>query len=173
VTSAFDPETVLVGILGRPHGVRGEITLRLYNAGSDAVDDAASLILERDGVRASRAVEGVRPAAQGLIVKLEGIDDRDAAAALTNSVVRLPRAALPPPGPGEFYVEDVIGCAVVEAGGAALGEAVGTFWNGAHDVMTVVERATGRERLIPLVPDFVLAVDVPGRRIEVRWEDDD
>jgi len=172
VTAPFDPETVVVGILGRAHGVRGEISLRLYNEGSDALDGVSSLILERDGVRTTHALEGVRPGGQGLLVKLEGIDERDGAARLTNSVVRLPRSALPPLAAGEFYVEDVVGCAVF-AGDVALGTVGGTFWNGAHDVMTVVDAAAGRERLIPLVPDFVLAVDAVARRIEVRWDDDE
>jgi ribosomal 30S subunit maturation factor RimM len=46
---------------------------------------------------------------------------------------------------------------------------VGTFWNGAHDVVTVAG-PDGREHLIPLVPDFVLSVDPAGRKIIVRWD---
>jgi ribosomal 30S subunit maturation factor RimM len=48
----------------------------------------------------------------------------------------------------------------------------GTFWNGAHDVATVVA-GDGTERLIPLVPAHVLSVDVSGRKMRVRWDDDD
>ena len=48
--------------------------------------------------------------------------------------------------------------------------AVGTFWNGAHDVLTVAEG--DQERHIPLVPDFVLTVDARGRKIRVRWDND-
>jgi len=66
VTPPFDPETVVVGILGRPHGVRGEISLRLYNEGSDALDGVSSLILERDGARTTHVLEGVRPGGQAL-----------------------------------------------------------------------------------------------------------
>ena len=44
----------------------------------------------------------------------------------------------------------------------------GTLWNGAHDVATV-DGADGRERMIPLVPDFVLSVDAPARKMRVRW----
>ena len=69
---------------------------------------------------------------------------------------------------GEYYVEDVIGCAVEDDKGGRSGRVQGVFWNGAHDVATVVD-ADGRERLIPLVPDFVLAVDAAGRRMRVRW----
>ena len=51
--------------------------------------------------------------------------------------------------PGEYYVEDVIGCAVDDENGAPLGVAVGTFWNGAHDVMIVGRAPRVGERLDP------------------------
>jgi 16S rRNA processing protein RimM len=168
----FDPESLVVGVVGRPHGVRGEITLRAFNERGDSLLDARSLIVELSGMRSVHPVEHVRPTPQGLLVKLVGIDDRDEAATLTGALVRLPRASLPPLGPDEFYVEDVVGCQVVRDDGVGLGMAIGTFWNGAHDVMTVVDGGEARERLIPLVADFVLSVDAPGRKIVVRWEDD-
>jgi 16S rRNA processing protein RimM len=171
-STGYDPDSLAVGVIGRPHGLHGELTVHAYNEEGGALVEAASLILERAGKRETYEVEEVRPGSRGLIVKLAGVDDRDAAAALTLSLVRLPRAALPPLEPGEYYIEEVVGCAVTAAGGG-LGTVTGVFWNGAHDVMTVVDEATGRERLIALVPEFVLAVDTAGRKIEVRWDDED
>jgi 16S rRNA processing protein RimM len=167
-----DGDTIVVGVVGKPHGLRGEITLRPYNPGGSAFDGVERLILERDGAREERAVESLRNAGAVVLAKLADVDDRDAAAALTGAVVRLPRAALPALAPGEYYVEDVVGCAVTREDGTPLGVVKGTFWNGANDVITVVDSG-GRERLLPLVPDFVLAVDIAGRRIVVRWDDDD
>lgn len=166
----YDPETVVVGAVGRPHGLKGELWIWSYNPGGDALEGVRTVIIDRDGKRLSLTVESARPAPDGVLVKLSGVDDREAAAALTLGLVRIPRAALPPLEPGEFYVEDVVGCGVFRADGSALGQVVGTFWNGAHDVMTVVD-AAGREHLVPLVGDFVIAVDGPGRRIEVSWDD--
>ena len=110
-----------------------------------------------------------RPVEGGYLLRLADVESREAAAALTLAEVRVPRTTLPPLAPGEYYVEDVPGCAVEDEAGASLGTAVGTFWNGAHDVMTVAG-PEGREHLIPLVPDFVLSVDVAGRKIKVRWD---
>jgi 16S rRNA processing protein RimM len=171
---AYDPDTVVVGVAGRPHGLHGELWVRPFNAGGPAFEVAPSLIFERDGVRTTFIVDDARlAAADGVIVKLHGVDDRDAAAALTLSEVRAARADLPPLEPGEYYVEDLVGCAAVrDDDGAPLGVVAGTFWNGAHDVMTVVGPG-GEERMIPVVPDFVLAVDGPGRKIRVRCDDDD
>ena len=119
-----------------------------------------------------RRLLGCRRVNDGYLVRLDGVPHREAAAALTLSEVRAPRAALPPLGPGEFYVEDIPGCAVEDESGRPLGTVQGTFWNGAHDVVTVVG-PDGVERLIPLVPAHVLAVDAPGRKMQVRWDHDD
>lgn len=169
---AYDPDTLPIGVFGRPHGVSGEIVFRPHDAGSRALDSIRRLIVVRDGRRQSYDVVAARPVSAGFLVRLEGITDRDAAAALTLAEVRVPRAALPPLDAGEYYVEDVAGCAVSDESGRALGIVKNTFWNGAHDVGTVVD-ADGRERLLPLVPDFVLEVDASGRKMRVRWDADD
>jgi ribosomal 30S subunit maturation factor RimM len=63
----------------------------------------------------------------------------------------------------------VIGCEVVHESGRALGRVASTFWNGAQDVMVVVGEG-GSEELIPLLPQFVVTMDAPGRKIVVSWE---
>jgi 16S rRNA processing protein RimM len=171
--SDYDPEMLSVGMLGRPHGVGGEIVLRPHNRQSRTLDAIRSLlVVKADGQHQRFDVAAVRSVAGGYLVRLVGVTDREAAAALTLGEVRVPRAVLPPLGPGEFYVEDVVGCAVENEDGHSLGVARETFWNGAHDVLAV-DGPDGRERLIPLVPDFVLDVDPSGRKLRVRWSDDD
>jgi 16S rRNA processing protein RimM len=151
--------------------VAGEIALRPYNPRGRALAGLGQILLVRDGRREEREVVACRPVEGGYLLRLGGVADREAAAALTLAEVRVARAALPPLAPGEYYVEDVVGCAVVDEAGTVLGVAVGAFWNGAHDVMTVAG-PEGREHLIPLVPDFVLTVDAAGRKITVRWDAD-
>ena len=176
--SDYDPETLPVGVLGKPRGVNGEMFLRPFNpaSGWGWLDDDApdSLLLERDGRRFSQRLRSCRTAGAGdrLLVAFHGVTTPEAARALTNSVVRIPRAALPPLGPGEYYVEDVVGCDVVNTENQPLGTVAETFWNGAQDVMVVVAAASGgaTEHMIPLVPDFVQTVDTPGRKITVTWD---
>ena len=169
---AYDPETLSVGVLGRPHGIRGDVYFRPHNPQSRAFDEVTELLLVRHGVSRAYDVTSMRPVADAYIAHLEGVDDREAAAALTNAEVRVARAALPPLEPGEYFVEDVVGCAVETEDGRPLGVVSGTLWNGAHDVATLAD-AEGREHLIPLVPDFVLTVDAPARKMRVRWEEED
>jgi len=156
----------------------GEISLRPYNLHGQISGAGELTIVRRDGagevreVREIRKVRAFRPVKGGYLVRLAGIDDREAAAALTHAEVRVARAALPALGSAEYYVDDVVGCLFEDEAGRALGVAREAFWNGAHDVATVLGE-DGRERLIPLVPQVVLAADTAGRKILVRWTDDD
>ena len=172
--TAYDPETLSVGVIGRPHGIRGDVYFRPHNPRSRAFDEVQELLIVRDGESRRYDVTSMRPVADAYIAHLDGVESREAAAALGLAEVRVARASLPPLEPGEYFVEDVVGCAVDGEDSRPLGVVRGTLWNGAHDVATV-EDADGRERLIPLVPDFVLNVDAPARKIRVRWEqwDDD
>jgi 16S rRNA processing protein RimM len=170
--AAYDPETLSVGVLGRPHGVRGDLHLRPHNPGSRVFDDVRQIWIVHKGRNERYDVVAMRPVTDGYITHLAGVDDREAAAALTLAEVRVARALLPPLGPGEYFVEDVVGCAVEHEDGRSLGVVRGTLWNGAHDVATV-DGSDGRERLIPLVSDFVLNVDARARKMRVRWDDDD
>ena len=84
--SGYDPETLLVGVLGRPHGLRGETVLRPHNAAGSDLATVTELILENEaGERELRAVERIRRAGEGWLVKLDGIGSRDAAQ-MTNSI---------------------------------------------------------------------------------------
>jgi 16S rRNA processing protein RimM len=151
--------------------VTGEISLRPYNPQGRSLAALRRVVVAHDGRREEREVTACRPVEGGYLMRLAGVADRPAAAAFTLAEVRVFRTTLPPLGPGEYYVEDVPGCAVEDESGRALGVALGTFWNGAHDVLTVAD-GDGRERMIPLVPDFVLTVDARGRKIRVRWDGD-
>jgi 16S rRNA processing protein RimM len=154
--------------------VTGEISLRPYNPQGRSLATLRRIVVVRAGRREEREVTACRPVEGGYLMRLAGVATREAAAAFTLGEVRVLRTSLPPLGPGEYYVEDVPGCAVEDESGRALGVAVGTFWNGAHDVLTVADQEgkEGKERLIPLVPDFVLTVDARGRKILVRWDDE-
>ncbi len=191
MATTYDPRMIAIGVLGKPHGVRGEIGLRLFNnegaAGEDAPVGLGPIILVRDGRTVTHVITAARPFGAGLLVTFAGINSREAAAALTNHEVLVERASLPAPEPGEYFVSDVIGCEVIDQYGTRLGVVRETFWNGAHDVMIVrgggatpepeaepeAEPKTepDAERLIPLVPEFVREVDASGRTIRVEWHD--
>ena len=119
------------------------------------------------GGREWNVIEGHLQAG-GVVASLEGLADRDAAAALNEQVVSVPRSALAKPKRGEFYWTDVLGSEVISTTGVALGTLASVTSNGAQDVMVVQGE---RERLIPfVVGPIVQGVDAAAKRIVVEWE---
>ena len=175
--ATYDPVTLPVGVLGRPHGLRGEITLRPHNVAGGDLGLVTELILERAGgaagvrqpVQEVRRLESIRPGAGGWLVKFAGVDTRTDAEPLTNVPVRVRRTALPPLDPGEYFVADTIGCDVFAEEGRRLGVVADTVWNGAHDVLLVKGEGEG-ELMIPAIGEFVRTVDVTARKVIVAWQ---
>jgi 16S rRNA processing protein RimM len=139
--------------------------LHPFNAGGVDPGDLSLPLDVQVGERGMKLV-AVRPTNDAWLVRLEGVDDRDAAAALTNADLALTREALPAPEDGEFYVEDLVGCEVRDVDGRRRGVVRATFWNGAQDVLSVVDDA-GVELLVPAVPEFLRAFDAEARTITV------
>lgn len=105
---------------------------------------------------------------EGLRVSLEGIDDRDAAAALTGAAVRASRADLSRLGEDEFFDADLLGLEVVTTEGRPLGTISEIVETGANDVY-VVTGAAG-EILVPAVAHAVAGIDLAARRVTVIAE---
>ena len=133
----YDPESLLVGIIGKPHGLDGEMTLRTHNPRGADLAKVPELIFERGQAREVRRLRTARRRADGWLVRVDGITSRDAAAAMTHVPVRVRKQALPALEPGEFFVEDLLGCQVQTVEGDVLGTVDSIFWNGAHDVLSV------------------------------------
>jgi 16S rRNA processing protein RimM len=104
-----------------------------------------------------------------LVVKLEGIDDRDAAFACKGQLVAVPREALPELDDGEVYWSDLIGLAVNNQQGVDFGKVIDVFETGANDVIVVKGDV---ERLIPYTEQTVVKVDVEQQTMLVDWDED-
>jgi 16S rRNA processing protein RimM len=167
-----------LGVLGRAHGIRGDLMFRPFNPrGVSLADLDLPLVVElrpRAGASRTMRLISARPFKEGDLVRFEGIDSPEAAAQLTNAELGVPRAVLPPLEDGEFYIADLIGCAAVDAAGLPRGVVRGCFWNGTQDVLEIVD-AGGHEVLVPAVGEFLREVDLPARRvvIEIETETDD
>jgi 16S rRNA processing protein RimM len=162
--------TLPFGVLGRPHGVRGEIVLHPFNP-QGARLERLRFPIAVEIVRADRRQPGevlsARPFAQGqTLLKIAGAETREAVAALTNAELHVARAALPPLEPGELYVADLVGCEVYDLRGVHRGRVRSTFWNGSQDVLAVVAES-GEELLIPAVPGFIHQLDLAARTMVI------
>jgi len=159
-----------MGRLTAPHGVRGWLKVRPFTEAPDGLLAYEQWwIGPQQGWRQHELLEG-RVQGTELVVRLEGIEDRDQAAAVRGWQVAVPRASLPPPAEGEYYWSDLVGLDVVNVQGVALGRIEEVFETGANDVIVVREAGErGRERLIPFIASVVVAVELERSRVVVDW----
>lgn len=147
-----------VGKVARPHGVRGEIRIRLHWADSEALDTARRVWLSRrGGAPEAFDVASVRHVPKAVLLRLAGIEDRDAAERLKGRTVSVPRKALPPLDEGEYYLADLVGATVVGPGGR-IGTVVEIRVHPSVDAL-VIELPDGTQREQPLAPPWVERVD--------------
>ena len=160
---------ILVGEIMGAFGVRGEVKIRSHTEPETVIFRYQPWLL-RDARGNERVLEGVRgrSGAKGVVAQLPGVEDRDAAEALRGTEIYVPREALPPPKPGEYYWVDLEGLEVVTVDGVALGRVSHLVSTGVNDVLVVEGE---RERMIPFKePDYVTSVDFESARITVDWD---
>lgn len=161
---------VAVGRVGRPHGVRGEVRVEVGSGLPLGLGGYSRVYLGKAGDPRPAEVESARLHGRFLLVKFAGVDDVDAARALVHFVLSVERAEMPPLGEGEYYHADLLGCRVVDEGGAELGRAVDVFSSGAHDLL-VVAGSDRREWMLPVLQSTVLGMDLEAGEIRVRVPD--
>jgi 16S rRNA processing protein RimM len=166
--AAHAEQRICVARLGAAHGVRGEVRLWSFTAEPAAIFDYAPFETADGRVI---EIETLRPAKDFFVVRLKGVADRNAAEALRNVELFVPRARLPAPAEDdEFYHTDLIGLAVVDASGAALGTVVAMHNFGAGDIIEVRRADANDAVMLPFTQDAVPQIDVAGGRIVVVKE---
>lgn len=162
---------VILGRISGVHGVHGWVKVHSDTRSREDILQYRNWQVRRpEGWRTMQVVEG-RAQGSGLVVaRLEGIEDRDQARALTGAEIAIRRHELPPAGAGEFYWADLEGLKVVNLEAVELGTVTHLFATGANDVLVVNDGE--RERLIPFTRDAVKNVDLVARVIRVDWDAD-
>jgi 16S rRNA processing protein RimM len=162
---------VVVGRIGKPHGIRGEVTVDVRTDEPERryVDGAVLDVEPPKGSASSTrrlTVSRTRWHQGVLLVTFAELADRNAAEAARGSVLR---ASVPadeaPEDPDEYYDRQLVGLAAVDLDGAALGT-VSAVVHGAQDLLQV-RTPDGRDTLVPFVQALVPEVDVAGGRVVI------
>jgi 16S rRNA processing protein RimM len=159
---------VVVGRIGRPHGIRGEVTVEVR---TDSPDDrfATGSVLTTDPARLGPiTVAAARWHSGRLLLSVEGVHDRTGAEGLRGAVLS---AEVDddeiPEDPEEFFDHQLRGLTVVAVGTA---EEIGVVDDVVHlpgqDLLSV-KRGGGREVLVPFVAEIVTDIDVDAGRVTV------
>ena len=157
---------ILVGVFGAAHGVRGEIRLKSFTEDPASIADYSPLSDEQG--RRAFAIKALRHVKDDMFVaRIEGVNDRNAAEALTNLRLFVSRDRLPPAQEGEYYHHDLIGLSAVTVDGAPFGKVVAVENYGAGDILEIAPAGGGETILIPFNDDFAPQVDFAAGRIVV------
>lgn len=157
-------ELAVVGRIVKAHGIRGGVMARPAADGSDVLLHVPSVTLEQGGQRRVWKVLKAQFMGHQVLLQLEGLTDRNAAEAMVGAQVLLDKAALPPPDPGEYYRDDLVGLAVVGKDGRSYGRVVELETSPVQEWLVV--EVEGRQVLVPFTEGLV-EVDEEGGRVVV------
>ena len=183
---AVPDDAIEVGRVLGAWGIKGGIRVQPFSKDPEALLSAKRwFIRPPEGLGAKLGVLSFPPSLRVTHSKVHGdsvvataqqLPDRNAAEAMQGARIFISRSNFPSAGDGEFYWIDLIGLAVVNRQGEALGTVTDLIDTGAHSVLRLrrpdaVEGASleASERLIPFVAAFIDDVSLSERRITVDW----
>ncbi|SOX53060.1 ribosome maturation factor RimM [Mycobacterium ahvazicum] len=165
---------LLVGRVVKAHGITGEVVVEVHT--DDPADRFASGITLRakpsrgHGAEGSYVVAGAREHGGRLLVRLAGVDDRDAADALRGSLFVVDSGDLPPiDEPDTYYDHQLEGLRVRTTAGEDLGVVAEVLHTAAGELLAVHRSDGGetREVLVPFVNAIVTSVSLDDRMVEI------
>jgi 16S rRNA processing protein RimM len=163
------PQYLILGEVLRPHGVRGELRIRILTDYPERIVAGKTIYLGEDieGKATPYQVEHLRTNKEFGLLKLRGIDDRDQADLLRQLLVLTELDDAVPLDEGEFYLYEMIGLDVQTEDGESLGTLVEVLETGANDVYIINSPRYG-EVLIPAIEQTILKTDIDAGVMTVR-----
>ena len=160
-------DLVIMGRIVAPYGVFGWLKVLPDTELIDGLLDYKTWWIGKDNDWRELKVEEAKVHNEVIVVKLQGISERDGAFACKGKQVAVPRAALPKPDKNEYYWSDLIGLQVKNLQDIDFGKIIDVFATGANDVIVVTGE---RERLIPFINAVIIEVDTVAKAMLVDWD---
>ena len=170
-------------------GIKGWVHVQPHSADTRALFESQDWFLLPPEARFGRGfsafsgpvrvnVAEIKVHADGIVARLNKVDDRSGAEALKGARIHVPRSAFPPAEDGEYYWVDLIGLDVVNREGVHLGVVRDLLPTGPTSVLVMeyTETVDGvektAERMVPFVAAYIDDVDLKARRITADWQTD-
>ena len=160
-----EPEFLVVGKLGKPHGVRGEIVMDVYTDFPERLQQGVTVFI--GAVHLPLLVNKCRPHTRGLLMSFDGYQAREEVAELRNQLVHVRTADRPSLDEGEYYHHELLGLQMIDEEERTLGTVERILETGANDVY-VVKDENGAELLIPAIEPVILKIDLKKNQILFR-----
>jgi 16S rRNA processing protein RimM len=153
-----ETEWATIGKVVALFGVRGELKVRLLTDIPNRFAELESVHVGPD--HTLHRIQGIRPyKGEMIVLKLEGIDDANAAEALRNQDLSIPLSNLAKLPPDSYYQHDILGLQVITLDGRNLGTIVDIIVTGSNDVYSI-KTPGGSQLLIPAIKDVIKQIDL-------------
>ena len=179
-------DAIELGRIQEAWGIKGWVRILPHSADTSALLESSEWFLQPPEARFARGfsafagvvrvgIAEIKAHSDGIVARLEGLDDRTGAEALKGVRINVPRSAFPETPEGEYYWVDLIGLEVINREGLHLGVVRDLMPTGPNSVLVMeyTETVNGEdksaERMIPFVGAYVDDVDLKARRITVDW----
>jgi 16S rRNA processing protein RimM len=160
---------VLIGRITTSFGLKGHVKIDLAGRSPEQAEELESVLVGRDpetpASMVEKRVEDVRVSHNGVFVKLEGVDDRNAADAMRGWMLFLDESEMAAPRAGSYLVHDIEGCEVFDAAGTRIGRIEEVLKLPGHDLWVV--RDGTRVVNLPAVKAHVIEVDIAKKRVTI------
>jgi 16S rRNA processing protein RimM len=152
-----EPAFLVLGKLRKAHGIQGEIPMEIYTHMMELLMPGCVIFIGDE--YQPYTIDNTRWKQDLLLLKFDGIDDRETVSELTNDLVYVRTSDLPPLPDEEFYLHELIGLQVVQEDGQNLGILVEILETGANDVY-LIKDDSGNEVLIPATEEMIISIDM-------------
>lgn len=157
-----------IGVIARPHGIAGEVKVRTSPGYLGALQGVRRVFIGESETGALLISHRVHQNA--LLIKLEGIADRNAAETLRGKRVSIKTPDLPRLKQGEYYAHELVGITVLNIAGQALGRLAEVLATGSNDVY-IIKTSTGTELLLPAIDSVIRQINLDDGTMTVAVPD--
>jgi len=161
---------LIVGRFGRPHGIKGFVTVYSFTEPSDNILSYSDWHVFLNHCWQPIKLLSVQVHNKSIVAQIEGYPERESVARLTNLEIAIQRVQLAPLAPGEYYWHQLVGMKVINQQGQIFGQVVEVMPTGSNDVLVVQGE---KKHLIPYLPgQFIIEINDESQTITVDWDMD-
>jgi 16S rRNA processing protein RimM len=157
---------LLIGRITSAHGIKGALKVFSF-AESPSVFESGRLIHLKGNLDREKTftIQWAKPHARGLLLSLEGIDNRSKAESLIGAELFIEKKSLPALEEGTYYWFDIVGLSVFTIDDEYIGQVKSIIPTGSNDVYVVQDK--NKEILVPALESVVIDIDLDNKRMIV------
>ena len=160
---------ILVGKISYPHGIKGWVKVISFTDPIENILSYKKWTISDNETEKTYCLEDSRIQGNKIVIKLEGVNNRDDADLLKNLQIEINRSDLPKLEENSYYWEDLVDFNVIDIKGMHVGKVDSLFRTGSNDVLVIINE-TKQRLLIPFIMEEVIKyVDLDKELISIDW----